>query len=91
MNSKIQSRTSEQLEKATQHGENQAISFFFKAVKGKQKNETIQKWVSALTEIHAQNVKNNVESKAWTVRIVNGDWVTNKYGRKLFFKIASDN
>jgi hypothetical protein len=44
-----------------------------------------------LTEIHAQNVKNNVESKAWTVRIVNGDWVTNKYGRKLFFKIASDN
>jgi hypothetical protein len=43
MTTKIQSRTSEQLEKATQHGENQAISFFFKAVKGKQKNETIQK------------------------------------------------
>jgi hypothetical protein len=37
------SAATEKVKKAIRHGEHQAISFFFKAVKGKQKNESIQK------------------------------------------------
>jgi hypothetical protein len=40
-------------------------------------------WVRAIQ----QKPKKEVEGNLWAERIYNGEWATNQYGRKLFFKL----
>ena len=84
---KIQKRIKEKAEK---HSINELLGFFFSARKNKNKINTLQTWIDA---IFAKEKLDNVESwnektTWWVAKIKNGQWITNSFGKKLFFKLG---
>ena len=80
------------IEKGKQHAIHEVLSFFFKANKNwkYQKTETIQKWIDVIFEKFKD--KKEVEKwtqkqKYWVSKIIGGHWVTNKFHKKLFYKL----
>ena len=71
--------------KTNEKGQNlrEIVSFYFKA-KGEVKNETLQKWINEIKKFDEEEVAGS----KWATKIKDGSWATNKYGKKLYYRLG---
>lgn len=70
------------------HNLKKLVSFYFEAKKTNARIETLDKWIGAIKSGVINKEVTDLNTQKWAEKIDSGEWVTNKFGRKLFYKLG---
>jgi hypothetical protein len=74
-----------QIRVGLRQAEEREIELFFKAYREKRSVRTLEERLAGIKGLHAENVEYGFPSKETTIKILNGRWVKNKRGKKLYY------
>jgi hypothetical protein len=74
-----------QIRVGLRQAEEREIELFFKAYREKRSVRTLEERLAGIKGLHAENVEYGFTSKETTKKILNGRWVKNKRGKKLYY------